>query len=125
MAGKNGSGTSWVPAQGDALIEAVNMAYNTFNSKYEEIKSIFTQLRGEEVIGDSTSKDKLVEVMDGVDATFNILNEKLANVKTTLSQVFEAVNAASDTNESATADASETVQAAAKRAEETNGSGAN
>lgn len=125
MAGKNGSGTSWVPAQGDALIEAVNMAYNTFNSKYEEIKSIFAQLRGEEVIGDSTSKDKLIEVMDGVDATFNILNEKLANVKTTLSQVFEAVNAASDTNESATADASETVQAAAKRAEETNGSGAN
>lgn len=125
MAGKNGSGTSWVPAQGDALIEAVNTAYTTFSDKYEEIKSIFTQLRGEEVIGDSTSKDKLIEVMDGVDATFNILNEKLANVKTTLSQVFEAVNAASDTNESATADASETVQAAAKKAEETNGSGAN
>ena len=124
MAGKNCSGTSWVPAQGDALIEAVNMAYNTFNSKYEEIKSIFTQLRGEEVIGDSTSKDKLIEVMDGVDATFNILNEKLANVKTTLSQVFEAVNAASDTNENATADAAATVQATAKRAEETNGSGA-
>ena len=125
MAGKNGSGTSWVPAQGDVLIEAVNMAYNTFNSKYEEIKSIFTQLRGEEVIGDSTSKDKLIEVMDGVDATFNILNEKLANVKTTLSQVFEAVNAASDTNENATADAAATVQATAKKAEETNGSGAN
>lgn len=124
MAGKNGSGTSWVPAQGDALIEAVNTAYNTFNSKYEEIKSIFTQIRGEEVIGDSTSKDKLIEVMDGVDATFNILNEKLANVKTTLSQVFEAVSAASDTNESATADAAATVQATAKRAEETNGSGA-
>lgn len=124
MAGKNGSGTSWVPAQGDALIEAVSTAYNTFNSKYEEIKSIFTQLRGEEVIGDSTSKDKLIEVMDGVDATFNILNEKLANVKTTLSQVFEAVNAASDTNENATADAAATVQATAKRAEETNGSGA-
>lgn len=124
MAGKNGSGTSWVPAQGDALIEAVNTAYNTFNSKYEEIKSIFAQLRGEEVIGDSTSKDKLIEVMDGVDATFNILNEKLANVKTTLSQVFEAVSAASDTNENATADAAATVQATAKRAEETNGSGA-
>lgn len=124
MAGKNGSGTSWVPAQGDALIEAVNTAYNTFNSKYEEIESIFTQLRGEEVIGDSTSKDKLIEVMDGVDATFNILNEKLANVKTTLSQVFEAVNTASDTNENATADAAATVQATAKRAEETNGSGA-
>lgn len=125
MAGKNGSGTSWVPSQGDALIEAVNTAYTTFNTKYEEIKSIFMQLRGEEVIGDSTSKDKLIEVVDGVDATFNILNEKLANVKTTLSQVFEAVNAASDTNESATADAAETVQATAKKAEETNGSGAN
>ena len=62
--------------------------------------------------------------MDGVDATFDILNEKLANVKTTLSQVFEAVNAASDTNENATADAAATVQATAKRAEETNGSGA-
>lgn len=125
MAGKNGSGTSWVPSQGDALIEAVNAAYNGLNDKYEEIQSIFRQLRGEDVIGESTSKDKLVEVMDGVDNTFNILNEKLANVKTTLNQVFEAVNAASDTNESATADAASSVQNAAKRAEDTNGSGAN
>lgn len=125
MAGKNGSGTSWVPSQGDALIEAVNTAYNTFDSKYEEIKSIFAQIRSEEIIGESTSKDSLIEVMNGVDATFNILNEKLANVKTTLSQVFEAVNAAADTNESATADAAATTQATAKRAEETNGSGAN
>lgn len=125
MAGKTGSGTSWVPSQGDALIEAVNSAYNALNEKYNEITAIFAQIRGEEVIGESTSKDKLLEVLDGLDATFNTLNEKLNNVKSTLDQVFEAVNSTTDSNENSTAEAGASVNAAAKRAEDTNGSGAN
>ena len=125
MAGKNGSGTSYVSSQYNMLLEAASAAYNAFNEKYEEIKSIIAQIESDEVIGDSTSKDELLEVLKGMDSTFTILNEKVGNVQKTLQEVQEAVEAASNSNESAMADKAEDEQNIAKRAEETNGSGAN
>lgn len=125
MAGKTGFGTSWVPAQGDALVEQTRAAVNAIRAKYDEVKAVLQQLKGEDVIGESETKDKLLEVIANLDKTFDILLEKLNNVEQTLNEVFEAVNAAAGANMSATDEASSSVGNAAKKAEDTNGSGAN
>lgn len=125
MAGKNGSGSSYLEEQCTALVELTSGTVNALKTDYEEITKIFAQIRGEDIIGDSTSKDELLEIIKGMDKTFEIINEKLANAAKFLDEIFEVVKTNVDQNESRTHEAGESVSATAQKATEANGSSAN
>lgn len=124
MAGKAGSGTSWVPSQGDALMEATRAAVNTMDEKYTEVSNIFKQLRSDDIIGESVTKDALLEVVDGVEATFKTLNGRLDEVRSTINELAQIANDAARANVNNTEEAGQSVNAASRNAANIDGTGA-
>lgn len=124
MAGKAGSGTSWVPSQGDALMEATRAAVNTMDEKYTEVSNIFKQLRSDDIIGESVTKDALLEVVDGVEATFKTLNGRLDEVRSTINELAQIANDAARANVNNTEEAGQSVSAASRNAANIDGTGA-
>ena len=124
MAGKNARGTSFDPSACQDLQTAAVEAVNLMNGKYDAVQEVFGQIRGDEVIGDSTSKDKLLEVLDKVDVTFNTLTEKLERAKSIVEQVTAIAEESMKQNNAATEAAAADVSKVASSAEDVDGTGA-
>ncbi len=125
MAGKNGSGTAWVPAQGDALLQATRAAVAAMEAKYDEVQKIFAQIRSDDVIGESETKDALLIVLDDVDSTFDTLKNRLDEVRKTVDEIAQIANDAANTNVRNTEEAQQATTAASRKAATVDGTGSN
>lgn len=124
MAGKNARGTQFDPAACQDLQTAATEAVNLMNGKYDAVQEVFGQIRGDEVIGDSNSKDRLLEVLDKVDLTFNTITEKLERARSIVEQVTAIAEESMKQNNAATEAAAADVSKVAASAEDVDGTGA-
>jgi predicted S18 family serine protease len=125
MAFKAGAGNAYDAAQLQALIDETTAAVNAMDEKYEEIMPIIQQLKGEDVIGESETKTALLEVVDGFEKTFGKIKERLDKAKSNIDQVSAVLESSTAANKAATEEAGAQTAAAAKKADEIDGSGAN
>lgn len=117
-------GIAFDPEQIQSLMEGLTGLRNGITSTVDsQIKPIIAQLRGDEVIGESTSKDALLPILKDIEDTLAAIDEKFDKMGRVINTVGESTGARMQTNIQRTDEAASAIASAAKKAREANGKG--
>jgi hypothetical protein len=123
MATKNS--TSFDRDQTKALADGVTGIINSVSAVLEnEVKPIFAQLKGDDVIGESDTKVPLMEAITQAEQAMTAVFDKLGRMQKAIETVCEATGVAVNKNIQSTEEATQVVAAAKKKVEESTGKNA-
>jgi hypothetical protein len=121
MAGKTGSSQAWSNEQGDELIAEVTEWINHMSEIQDNVNTIAQQARGDEILGDSISKDHVTSALDSVAGGIDAFNEQMEAAKADLAKVVEVAKAAAAKNNSSTSEAADTAASTAQKISDADG----
>lgn len=124
MAGKAARGTAFTIEACQELQKASVEAINLMNGKYESVQSIFAKLRNDEILGDSTSKENLNNVLNEVDSTWKSLIENLDRAQKVVDEVTAIATDSMKKNAAGMESAAQDVNKVAQNAQNVDGTGA-
>ena len=123
MAIKNS--TAFSKEQTGALAESVTGIINAITNTFQtEVQPIINQLKGEDVIGESETKEPLLKTVKELEKTMNGVTDKLGRMQKAITTVCETTGVAVNKNITSTDEAAQTVAAAKKKVEESTGKNA-
>lgn len=123
MAIKNS--TAFSKEQTGALAESVTGIINALTNTFQtEVQPIINQIKGEDIIGESETKEPLMATVAQVEQTMSVVTDKLERMQKAITAVCETTGVAINKNITSTDEAAQTVAAAKKKVEESTGKNA-
>lgn len=116
--------TSFDKDQTAALASGVTGIINTMNSAWDDVDKMFRQCEGEDIIGESDTKQALLESIKEVREGYKAVTDKLDRMKKAIEAVCETTGVHINKNISNTEEATQVIAAAKKKAEEATGANA-
>lgn len=123
MAFKNSAAFSreQTAALSESVTGIINALTNTFQT---EVQPIIAQIKGEDIIGESETKEPLLNTVAELEKTMDVVTDKLSRMQKAITTVCEATGVAVNKNITSTDEAAQTVAAAKKKVEESTGKNA-
>lgn len=108
-----------------ALAAAANATVSEIESVWSsDVQAVFTQLRSDDIIEDSSSKAPLLAALNEVEKAYQAVVDKIGRIKQAVEVTLEATQVSVNKNIATTEDAAQTIAAARKKVEESTGANA-
>ena len=107
--------------QTEALSTAVKALVNNMTTQFDEIDNVFRQFEGEEIIGESTQKEPVVQAISIARDAFKSVTEKLSRINATIDSVCSELGIAINQNIKSNEEAVTVIATAAGKAKEATG----